>query len=98
MESEINVIQVGLGPMGQLITNLLLKRKNINLIGAVDINPELVGKTIKEIFNIPYKSEIVIHSNLEDVNSEEKIDVTIIATSSSLISTPWFAASKTPLP
>ncbi len=84
MSKKFNVIQVGLGPMGKLITNLLLKRKNINLIGAVDINPQLVGKHLIEVLDVDDKSEIVIQSNLESVFSQEKVDVVIIATSSSL--------------
>lgn len=31
MNKKFTVIQVGLGPMGKLITKLLLKRKNIHL-------------------------------------------------------------------
>ncbi len=84
MSKKFNVLQVGLGPMGKLITKLLLKRKNINVIGAVDINPQLVGKYLIEILDVDDKSEIVIQSNLESVFSEEKVDVVIIATSSSL--------------
>ena len=84
MSKAFNVIQVGLGPMGRLILRLLLKRKNINLIGAVDINPQLVGQNLNDIFDIAEKSEIVIKSNLESVVSEEKVDLVIIAISSSL--------------
>jgi len=31
MSKKYTVIQVGLGPMGRLITNLLLERKNLSL-------------------------------------------------------------------
>ncbi len=84
MGKEFNVIQVGLGPMGKLITNLLIKRKNINLRGAIDINPVVVGQNLSEFLDIKDKSEIIIHSNLEKVLTKEKVDVIVIATSSSL--------------
>jgi 4-hydroxy-tetrahydrodipicolinate reductase len=81
---KFNVIQVGLGPMGKLITNLLLARTNINLISAVDINPELAGKNLSEYYELHDNSDIVIQSNLESILSKKEVDVIIIATSSSL--------------
>ena len=38
MNNKFDVIQVGLGPMGKIITNLLIKRKNINYMKV------LIGK------------------------------------------------------
>lgn len=70
--------------MGIIISNLLVKRENIRLIGAVDINPKLVNKNLSEFIEIKNKSDVVIQSRLENVYSEEKVDVIIIATSSSL--------------
>jgi 4-hydroxy-tetrahydrodipicolinate reductase len=84
MKKKFNVIQVGLGPMGKIITNLLCKRGNINLKGAVDINPQLIGKKLSEILEVKLESDLIIESNLDAVLLNEKVDVVIIATSSSL--------------
>ncbi|MFW9999359.1 MAG: hypothetical protein ACFE9Q_07920 [Candidatus Hodarchaeota archaeon] len=84
MNKKFSVIQIGLGPMGKLITILLLKSKNINVIGVVDIAPKLVGKNLNKIFNEIDDSEIVIQPNLENAIAKKKVDVVIIATSSSL--------------
>jgi 4-hydroxy-tetrahydrodipicolinate reductase len=82
MTKKFNVVQVGFGPMGQRITKLLLKRKNLNLLGVVDIAPNLKGKTIKEILDIPKIPEIIIESDLDALLAKEKADVVIIGTSS----------------
>ncbi|MHA2182729.1 MAG: hypothetical protein ACXAAH_15015 [Promethearchaeota archaeon] len=84
MKNKFDVIQVGLGPMGKIITNLLLRRKNINLKAAVDINPQFIGKNLSEILEADVKSDLLIKSDLEVVLTKGKVDVVIIATSSSL--------------
>ena len=52
MTTRFNVIQIGLGPMGQLITRLLDSRENINLLGVVDIDPTdtFPGEDLSENF------------------------------------------------
>jgi len=84
MKNKFTVIQVGLGPMGKLITKLLLKRKNIHLKGVVDIDPQLNGKKLSHFFDIKDEQDLIIESNSEILISKEKVDVVIIATSSSL--------------
>ncbi|KKN18794.1 hypothetical protein LCGC14_0952180 [marine sediment metagenome] len=84
MSEKFDVVQVGLGPMGRLITNLILKRKNLNLKGVVDIDPELNGKKLSELHDIEQGSEILVESDLDTILSTVKADVVIVATSSSL--------------
>lgn len=81
---KFKVIQFGLGPMGKIIANLLLKRKNIDLIGVIDIDPDLSGKKLYRILELEDESDITIESNLDLILSNKKADVAIIATSSSL--------------
>lgn len=84
MKAKFDVVQVGLGPMGKIITNLLNKRKNINLKGAIDIDPKIVGKKLSAILETNLESDLIIESNLENVLNNNNVDVVIIATSSSL--------------
>ncbi|MFX1302241.1 MAG: hypothetical protein ACFE9X_02665 [Promethearchaeota archaeon] len=84
MSKKYTVIQVGLGPMGKIITHLLLERKNLSLKGVIDIDPQLIGKKLSEILNFEDEIGLVIESNLKTVISKEKVDVVIIATSSAL--------------
>lgn len=85
MKVKFTVIQVGLGAMGQRITKLLIERENIDLIGAVDIDPNLEGKKLNDILDLPSVSEIRIDSNLEKLLNEKQVDVVIISTSSSFV-------------
>ncbi|MFW9993451.1 MAG: Gfo/Idh/MocA family oxidoreductase [Candidatus Odinarchaeota archaeon] len=82
MSKAFNVIQVGLGPMGKLVTKLILERENVDLVGAVDIDPELVGKNMKDILGHP--SDITVSKDLSPLLSEKQVDVVIVATSSLL--------------
>jgi len=52
MHKPFEIIQVGLGPMGKIITSLLLKRQNILLRGVVDIDPQLVEKKLSDLVDI----------------------------------------------
>ncbi|MFX1386956.1 MAG: hypothetical protein ACFE9M_07055 [Promethearchaeota archaeon] len=83
MNKRFTVIQVGLGPMGKIITNLLLKRKNIALKGVIEIDPQLVGKKLNKIIEIKEELDLIIESDLKKVLSKERFDVVIIATLSS---------------
>ncbi len=40
----INILLVGIGPLGQMIAGHITKRTNMTLVGAVDIDPEKAGK------------------------------------------------------
>lgn len=82
MAEQFNVIQVGFGPMGQLVTKLLLKRKNINLLAVVDIAEELQGKDVKGFLRNEFKTNLKVIADLKDILKSNKVDVVIIATSS----------------
>lgn len=84
MNKQFDIIQVGLGPMGRIIANLLIQRKNINLKGVVDIDPQLIGKNLSEILDMEEQSNLIVESDLDNVLSNEKVDVIITSTSSSL--------------
>jgi 4-hydroxy-tetrahydrodipicolinate reductase len=82
MTIRFNVVQVGLGPMGKLIANLLAARENIHLIGIVDIDPELQGKKLKEL--LPSSTSTTqVSSDLEPILKD--VDVVVVATTSSLL-------------
>ncbi len=84
MTIKYNVVQVGLGPMGRLIADLILKRENISFKGVVDIDPKLQGLSISKILNFEKDTKIIVESDLASILAKNEIDVVIIATSSSL--------------
>jgi len=46
---KLKVIQVGMGPLGQKTVQYLLERQNIEIIGALEVNGELLGKDVAEV-------------------------------------------------
>ncbi|MFX1518031.1 MAG: Gfo/Idh/MocA family oxidoreductase [Promethearchaeota archaeon] len=84
MKTKFKVIQVGLGSMGKRITQLLIERENIDVIGAVDIAPNLRGKSLSEVLDLKDASQVRITSDFEKLVTEKQADVVIISTSSAL--------------
>lgn len=84
MKKKFDVVQVGLGPMGILIAELILKRENLSFRGVVDNDPKLLGLSISKMLNLEKDTEIIVESDLASILAKNEIDVVIIATSSSL--------------
>lgn len=84
MKNRFQVIQVGLGPMGKIIAKLLINRRNLLLKGVVDIDPKFIDKRLSEILEVNMENDIIIKQDLESLLATNKVDIVIIATSSSL--------------
>ena len=52
MRTVLGVTQIGLGPLGQMITPYLAERSGIEIVGAADIDPELAGKDLGDLCNM----------------------------------------------
>lgn len=84
MTAPFRVIQIGFGSLGRHITMSILRRANLELVAVVDANPELAGKTIKELLKDETDCDISLADNLHSVLRYVPADVAIVATSSSL--------------
>lgn len=78
-----NVIQLGLGPIGQRLTRYLAEREGIAVIGGVDPDPQIVGKDIGVWAGIE-KKEFEIAENFGSCSNLDEADVAVISTVSSL--------------
>ena len=79
----INILQVGLGPLGVKINQYISEKKSMRAIAGVDINPNLVGLDIGTHCNTqPNIGKIYNH--ISQVPNIEDIDIAILTTSSSL--------------
>ncbi len=72
----------GLGPIGQQIARIAAEREDLRIIGAVDINPALAGKSLAELLNLPNVSGKIV-SSLEQLDAPEG-SVALHATGSAL--------------
>ncbi|MGQ0507112.1 MAG: NAD(P)H-dependent amine dehydrogenase family protein [Myxococcaceae bacterium] len=72
----------GLGPIGQQIARMVAERSDLRIVGAVDINPSLAGKTLGELLNLP-NLPVKVVSDLAQVDAPTG-SVALHATGSSL--------------
>lgn len=81
----MNIVQIGIGALGQQVLQYLTERDGINVVGVVDLNPELKGKDISEIIDTE-TTGVVVHSSLADAmnNAAQKPEVAVLTTVSSI--------------
>ena len=60
---KIKVILYGVGPIGQRATKVALGREDIQLVGAIDIDPDKVGRDLAEILDLNTHTGIKISDN-----------------------------------
>lgn len=83
-ESEpVRVVPYGIGVIGRRLINHLLTKKGVEIVGAVDINPEIVGKDLGEVLGRE-KLGVVISDDADGVLSTSKPDIVCHTTQSYL--------------
>ena len=61
----ISVAQFGIGPIGAEITRLLLSKPWVKLAGAVDIDPNKIGKDVGEVIGLGRTVGVIVTPELE---------------------------------
>ncbi len=78
----IGIVQYGLGPIGISVLKLLLEKKGLEIVGAIDIDPEKIGKSLSDVTGEKDVPRIKVTNHIEDVRIENEIKVAIHATGS----------------
>jgi len=81
---QINVVQYGLGPIGLQITRYLLERKIFKIVGAIDIDPQKIGKDLGMVAGLNKKLGVKISSDADKVLINSRADIVVLTTASSL--------------
>ncbi|UCE21314.1 MAG: Gfo/Idh/MocA family oxidoreductase [Candidatus Aminicenantes bacterium] len=81
---KYKVIIFGCGVMGRKTAQALLDKKSFEIVGAVDIDPELFGKDLGEIFDPPKTLGILIERKPDVLLSSVKADAVVLTTTSHL--------------
>jgi 4-hydroxy-tetrahydrodipicolinate reductase len=63
--NPITVIQYGIGPIGAEIARLLLTKPWIKLVGAVDIDPDKIGKDVGEVIGLGRETGVLVTAEVQ---------------------------------
>lgn len=81
---NIRVMHVGLGPIGALVAQQIVTRKGFQLVGAVDVDPNKVGRDVGEVAEMGRRLRVKVTSDIGRTIRVVKPDVAVLCTSSSL--------------
>ena len=82
--ASVRVVQIGCGKMSKYIMRYIYE-KNGEVVGAVDVNPSLIGKDISEVMESENKGVLIEDvSSLDQLLKKTKPNVAIITTMSVL--------------
>ena len=96
MEQKIKAVQYGVGKMS-LYTMRYMLEKGIEIVGAVDVNPVVIGKDIGEILGKEKLGVVVVSAeNAEEMMQTTKPDICIITTRSLIaeLEEPYMLCAK----
>lgn len=74
----------GLGPIGAAVTRQIASRKGFQIVGAVDIDRNKIGRDLGEVVGLDKKLRIRITNDAAGAIKSGKPDVAVLCTSSSL--------------
>ena len=80
----MNVMQIGLGPIGRAVSRLLLQKSDCHLVAAVDIDPSKQGCDLGEVLGLKHHVGLAVRGDFPSPQ-EHAIDVAVVTTASTLL-------------
>jgi len=74
---KIRVVHYGLGPIGIETAKYVLKKSDMEIVGAVDISKDMIGKDLGKILGLDDDLGVVVTDNARQLLSNVKADVVI---------------------
>jgi hypothetical protein len=75
---KIKAIVYGVGTLNKLITKYMVE-KGIDIVGAIDVNQDLIGKDLGEVAGLNRKLNVVITDDADTVLTEAEADIASVA-------------------
>ncbi len=85
----INVVQFGLGHIGKNAVKEAMKKDIVTIVGAVDIDPDLIGKNLVEVLEISKNLNISVVKSIKDVFEQPPVDI-VLHTTKSLVESMFY--------
>jgi hypothetical protein len=73
--ANVRVIQYGLGPIGSAVARHIVERDGLELVGAVDIAPDKVGKDAGEVIGLEKPLGFPVVKKLAEVEADAQVAV-----------------------
>jgi hypothetical protein len=83
--TPVRVVLFGLGPIGKEVGKLALSRANLELVGAVDIDPSLVGVDLGRCLGTDLDLGVKITAEADSMLAAVRPDVVLHCTQSSIV-------------
>lgn len=80
---DVKVVSYGIGVIGRRLAEHLLTKEGVKIVGAIDINPEIVGKDLGEVLGVG-EIGVKISDNVDKVIADTVPDVVCHTTMSYL--------------
>ena len=81
---RVRVLCYGMGVVGGLIAKSILEKEGVEIVGAVDVAKDKVGKDLGDVLELHRKIGVVVSDSLDHLPRSAKADVAVHATSSYL--------------
>jgi 4-hydroxy-tetrahydrodipicolinate reductase len=81
---KVKIILYGVGAVGSMIAKFLLEKEGVEIVGAVDIAKDKVGKDLGQVLGLDKRLGIKVSKDANSALSKTKADVAIHTTSSYL--------------
>ncbi|MFH1927424.1 MAG: dihydrodipicolinate reductase [Chloroflexota bacterium] len=80
----IRTVHVGLGYMGAEVVRLAARRANLEIVGAVDTDPQKIGRDLGEVADAGRPLDVTVVATIEEALAKAQADIAVLTTASHL--------------
>lgn len=84
MPERTRIIQIGLGALGRMLTPYLIERPALEIVGAVDLDPSLIGRDLGDVAALGRKLGVSVCGDLSEPFAGGPVHAALLTTVSDL--------------